>query len=177
MNIPPNHSSIWYSPSPGQSPRLDPKKFRESMKLNLSTEVFLTLTKSLNIKLNKLPLYSVVIFSATWAVVLRQGSRQSDTRFPINKSSVRKFSEYSTHCIVHTFNFNLEDVSVVIRLQVKIMAGITDVVHSPERLVTRREGSFYKIIIAISIALIILCRIVHTWVSGVLGRILFLAKE
>ena len=51
-NTPTIPSIIWYSPRPGHSPRFDPKKLRESMKLNLSTEVFFTLTSSLNIKLN-----------------------------------------------------------------------------------------------------------------------------
>ena len=34
----------WYRPSPGHSPRFDPKKLRDSMKLNWSTETLLTLT-------------------------------------------------------------------------------------------------------------------------------------
>ena len=44
--IPAIHSSIWWRPSPGHRPRLDPKKLRESMKLNWSTEVFFTRTYS-----------------------------------------------------------------------------------------------------------------------------------
>ena len=49
---PAHHSSIWYRPRPGHSPRFDPRKLSEPMKLNWSTEVFLTLTFSLNARLN-----------------------------------------------------------------------------------------------------------------------------
>ena len=89
-NIPTIHSSIWYSPRPGHSPRFDPKKLRESMKLNLSTEVFLTLTSSLNIKLNITPPHLVVVPSSTVATVLKHGRRQSETVRPEDKSSERK---------------------------------------------------------------------------------------
>ena len=74
------HSSIWYNPRPGHSPRFDPKKLRESRKLNLSTEVFFTLTSSLNIKLNmEWPWKLVDAPASTVTSVLRQGRRQSDT--------------------------------------------------------------------------------------------------
>ena len=59
--------------------------------------------------------------------------------------------------------------------QIEGIGGFTDVVHSPERSETRREGFSDKLIITVSIALILLGRIVHTGVSGVLGRILLLA--
>ena len=55
------------------------------------------------------------------------------------------------------------------------VCGFTDVVHSPERLQTRHERSSDKVIVTVSKALILLGRIVHTGVSGVLGRILLLA--
>ena len=84
-NIPTIHSNIWYSPRPGHSPRFDPKKLRESMKLNLSTEVFFTLTSWLNIKLNiKFPFNLVVVPSFTVATVLTQGRRQSEIFKPEN---------------------------------------------------------------------------------------------
>ena len=87
-NIPTIHSSIWYSPRPGHSPRFDPKKLRESMKLNLSTEVFFTLTSSLNRKLNtKCPSHLLVVPSSTVATVLKQGRRQSETFDPMNMSA------------------------------------------------------------------------------------------
>ena len=86
---PRTQSIIWWSPRPGHSPRFDPKKLRESMKLNWSTEVFLTRTSLSKLKLTNVVLpfwYSggnvVVIFFLTVAVVRRQGSRQSDTRIP-----------------------------------------------------------------------------------------------
>ena len=56
------------------------------------------------------------------------------------------------------------------------IGSFTDVVYSPERFQTRRERSSDKVIITVSIALILLGRIVHTRVSGVLGRILLLAR-
>ena len=82
--IPTNHWSIWSSPRPGHRPRLDPKKLRESMKLNWSTVVFLTLTSLSKLKLTIVVLPPSkgivdVIFFLTVAVVRRQGSRQSDT--------------------------------------------------------------------------------------------------
>ena len=82
--IPTNHSIIWWSPRPGHRPRFDPRKLRESMKLNWSTVVFLTLTSLSKLKLTVvLPVKDMdVIFFLTVAVVRRQGSRQSDTRIP-----------------------------------------------------------------------------------------------
>ena len=68
----------------------DPKKLRESMKLNLSTEVFFTLTSSLKEKRNRKPPDLVTVPSSTVATVLRQGRRQSDTVSPANKSSELK---------------------------------------------------------------------------------------
>ena len=62
-------------------------------------------------------------------------------------------------------------------VQIKGVGCLTDVVHSPERFKTRREKSSDKEIITVSIALILLGRIVHTRVSGVLGRILLLANQ
>ena len=50
MRIPMNHSTIWYSPSPGIRPRLDPNKLRDSMNLNLSKEIFFSGTFSLNLR-------------------------------------------------------------------------------------------------------------------------------
>ena len=38
------HSNSWNRPSPGQRPRLEPRKLRKSFQLNLSIDVFLTLT-------------------------------------------------------------------------------------------------------------------------------------
>ena len=55
------------------------------------------------------------------------------------------------------------------------IGGFTDVVHHPERFKTRREKLSDKLIITVSIALVLLGRIVHTGVSGVLRRIFFLA--
>ena len=87
-NIPTIHSIIWNNPRPGHSPRFDPKKLRESMKLNLSTEVFFTLTSSLNIKLNiDSPSHSVIVPSSTVATVLTQGRRQSEIFNPENMST------------------------------------------------------------------------------------------
>ena len=87
--IPTSHSSIWCSPRPGHSPRFDPKKLRESRKLNLSTEVFLTRTSLSKLRLTNVVLpftnsggIVVVIFFLTVAVVLRHGSKQSDTWVP-----------------------------------------------------------------------------------------------
>ena len=100
-NIPTIHSNIWYSPRPGHSPRFDPKKLRESMKLNLSTEVFFTLTSSLKEKRNRKPPDLVTVPSSTVATVLRQGRRQSDTVSPANKSSV-----LNTTSIPFTASFN-----------------------------------------------------------------------
>ena len=54
---------------------------------------------------------------------------------------------------------------------------MTDVVHSPERFKTWWERSSDKVIVTVSIALILLGRIVSTRVSGVLGRILLLASK
>ena len=71
MNIPAIHSSIWYKPIPGHSPRFDPKKFRESMKLNRSTVVFLSLTLLLKFNPNTDdPLKFDVVSSWTSAEVL-----------------------------------------------------------------------------------------------------------
>ena len=59
------------------------------MKLNLSTEVFFTLTSSLNIKLiNKFPSHMLVYPSSTVATVLKQGRRQSEIFNPENKSAI-----------------------------------------------------------------------------------------
>ena len=93
-NIPKIHSNIWYSPRPGHSPRFDPKKLRESMKLNLSTEVFLTLTSLLNMKLKARlalakPSHLTVSPSSTVATVLKQGRKQSET-FPPEIKSAKK---------------------------------------------------------------------------------------
>ena len=80
------HSSIWYRPSPGHRPRLDPRKFRDSKKLNWSTEVLVTLTFSSKLILTIVRLSSVkrfpVIFFSTVAVVLRHGGRHWDTMIP-----------------------------------------------------------------------------------------------
>ena len=87
-SIPTMDSRIWNSPSPGHRPRLDPKKLRESMKLNLSTDVFLSLTSVLNIRLNlecQGPLPTVP--SSTVATVLKQGWRQEETLIPLYKST------------------------------------------------------------------------------------------
>ena len=84
--IPTSHSNIWCSPRPGHSPKFDPKKLREVRKLNWSTEVFLTRTSLLKLKLTKVLLPPtggvLVIFFLTVALVRRQGSRQSDTWIP-----------------------------------------------------------------------------------------------
>ena len=61
-------------------------------------------------------------------------------------------------------------------IESKFLGSFTDVVHRPERFKTRREKLSDKLIITVSIALILLGRIVHTRVSGVLGRILLLAN-
>ena len=61
-------------------------------------------------------------------------------------------------------------------LQIKVISSFTDVVHSPERLQTRIERFSYKLVITVSIALILLGRIVHTRVNWVLGRVLLLAR-
>ena len=106
-------------------------------------------------------------------MVLVQGRRQGDTRIPL-----RIFSDTNSvnnlHCIA-----SLLTVSVIVLLRVvliiKVTAGFTDVVHSPERFQSRWEGFSDKVIITVSIAFKLLGRIVHTGVSGVLGRILFLA--
>ena len=105
-NIPTIHSSIWNMPRPGHSPRFDPKKLRESKKLNLSTEVTFTLTSSLKIKLNINPLHLVVVPFSTVATVLKQGSRQSETITPENKSPEydKLFNLYlwsSCHSLTH----------------------------------------------------------------------------
>ena len=108
-NIPMIHSSIWYSPRPGHSPRFDPKKLRESMKLNLSTEVFFTLTSSLNRKLNtKCPSHLLVVPSSTVATVLKQGRRQSEIFAPANMSEIC-FDTWSEHeCNSHWFQCELQ---------------------------------------------------------------------
>ena len=102
-NIPTIHSSNWNNPKPGHSPRFDPKKLRESMKLNLSTEVFLTLTSSLNFKLNtRFPFHLVVVPSSTVATVLTQGRRQSDTIDPVNKSPLKGLiNENKVHVFIY----------------------------------------------------------------------------
>ena len=81
--IPTRHSCIWCSP------RFDPKKLRETRKLNLSTEVFLTRTslskaKPTNVVLPFCQFEGIVLitFFLTVAVVLRHGSKQSDTWVP-----------------------------------------------------------------------------------------------
>ena len=38
------HSRTWNRPSPGQSPRLEPRKLRKSLKLNLTRAVLLVAT-------------------------------------------------------------------------------------------------------------------------------------
>ena len=60
-------------------------------------------------------------------------------------------------------------------LQRKGIGSLADVVHCPERFKTGRKKCSDKVIITVSITLILLGRIVHTRVSGVLGRILLLA--
>ena len=90
--IPINHSSTWYSPRPGHRPRFDPKKFRDLVKLNWSTEILFTLTELSKFKRRKildfLFIILVLVFLITLAVVLKQGRRQSETKIPVNRSTV-----------------------------------------------------------------------------------------
>ena len=79
----------------------------------------------------------------------------------------------------HYQNLHLLTVSVIVLLReffiIEVTTGLADVVHRPERLESWRERSSDKVIITVSIALILLGRIVSTRVSGVLRRILLLA--
>ena len=61
------------------------------------------------------------------------------------------------------------------RIEIEYICSFSNVINSPERPESRRERFSDKVIITVSIALILLGRIVHTGVSGVLGRILLLA--
>ena len=60
---------------------------------------------------------------------------------------------------------------------IEVTVGFTDVVNSPEWPESWWERFSDKVIITVSIALILLGRIVDTRVSGVLGRILLLAID
>ena len=61
-------------------------------------------------------------------------------------------------------------------IKIKDVGCFTNIVHSPERFKTWLKRFSDKVIITVSIALILLGRIVHTRVSRVLGRILLLAN-
>lgn len=58
------------------------------MKLNRSTDVFLTLTSLEKARLNKVvPVVAVVVPFSTLATVLRHGSRQLEGSIPVKRSS------------------------------------------------------------------------------------------
>ena len=81
------HSMSWKSPSPGQSPRLEPRKFRKSLKLKLSRLVLLVATVWENPSTNA-DLFALVEEwkpSSTEAVVLRHGSRQPESLIPVRR--------------------------------------------------------------------------------------------
>ena len=89
--IPAAHSRSWKSPRPGQRPRLEPRRLREEVKLNLSRLVLLTFTVWENpmARAEVFPVREVTIPLSTVAVVLRQGRRQSDTFTPLRILSYR----------------------------------------------------------------------------------------
>ena len=86
------HSNIWNNPRPGHSPRFEPRKFRDSEKLNWSNVVFLISTLSENAKLkNDSDEFILTLApSITIGVVSVQGRGQSEAIIPVNKPSVRE---------------------------------------------------------------------------------------
>ena len=79
------HSNIWNNPMPGQSPRFDPRKLRDSERLNLSNVVFLIsiLSENAKLKQNSSELIFSVAPSTTFNVVLVQGSGQSEVTISV----------------------------------------------------------------------------------------------
>ena len=89
-----NNSNIWYRPRPGHSPRFDPRKFKNVMKLNLSTDTVFTSMLWEKARLNKDVFPECVDTGPglTSILVLLQGSTQSDTFVPKNKSPGKIFN-------------------------------------------------------------------------------------
>ena len=90
------HSNIWNAPIPVHSPRLEPRKLRDSWKLNWSNVVFLISTLSENVKLkNDSPEFILTRApSTTIGVVLVQGRRQWEERIPENRPTVREYIRF-----------------------------------------------------------------------------------
>ena len=83
-------SRSWNSPSPGQRPRLEPRRLRDSRKLNWSTVVVVVSTslRKASTRLEKLLSKLDLEASVTVAVVTVQGTLQSDARAPTARESV-----------------------------------------------------------------------------------------
>ena len=66
---------------------------------------------------------------------------------------------------------------IQVNLHRKAVGGLTNVVHSPERLQPWRERSPYKVIVTLCIALVLLGGVVHTGVGGVFRGVLLLSRR
>ena len=88
------------SPSPGHRPRLEPRRLRDSRKLNWSTVVVVVSTslRKASTRLEKLLSKLDLEASVTVAVVTVQGTLQSDARAPTARESV----EYNIYLTVRT---------------------------------------------------------------------------
>ena len=88
------------SPSPGHRPRLEPRRLRDSRKLNWSTVVVVVSTslRKASTRLEKLLSKLDLEASVTVAVVTVQGTLQSDARAPTASESV----EYNIYLTVRT---------------------------------------------------------------------------
>ena len=94
-------SRSWNSPSPGHRPRLEPRRLRDSRKLNWSTVVVVVSTslRKASTRLEKLLSKLDLEASVTVAVVtVVQGTLQSDARAPTARESV----EYNIYLTVRT---------------------------------------------------------------------------
>ena len=93
-------SRSWNSPSPGHRPRLEPRRLRDSRKLNWSTVVVVVSTslRKASTRLEKLLLKLDLEASVTVALVTVQGTLQSDARAPTARESV----EYNLYLTVET---------------------------------------------------------------------------
>ena len=93
-------SRSWNSPSPGHRPRLEPRRLRDSRKLNWSTVVVVVSTslRKASTRLEKLLSKLDLEASVTVAVVTVQGTLQSDARAPTARESV----EYNIYLTVRT---------------------------------------------------------------------------
>ena len=83
-------SIIWNNPIPGHNPRFDPRKLRDSMKLNWSTVMLVTsisLTTAIHTSLSSI--FSDWAPSNTSATVWEQGILQSEFKVPVKIESAK----------------------------------------------------------------------------------------